>query len=194
MLRLYRSAPLTAPWISVRTTLLLGYTPHMARRVWRHCTVGTQTCGTDAFHQPPKICQAGNPNYWGPCVNSTACGYTGGGVGTACSLDSHCAQGLTCSDGKCKKTTDVSCLRDSDCASGYCDPIAGTCQAEPKKAGADCAQDSDYNRAKGYQCVNNTCQIPKPTSTPPPCGSGLDCVPSTKTLAGSFQCLSAGGI
>lgn len=192
-------APLTGPLdICGGLPCCMGYTPPSSGGGGGDggtCTVGDRKpCGTDGCSaNRQKICQAGNPNYWGPCVNSTACGYTGGGVGTACSLDSHCAQGLTCSDGKCKKTTDVSCLRDSDCASGYCDPIAGTCQAEPKKAGADCAQDSDCNRAKGYQCVNNTCQIPKPTSTPPPCGSGLDCVPSTKTLAGSFQCLSAGG-
>jgi len=138
------------------------------------CSVGDRKpCGTDgcANHQQ-KICQAGSPNYWGPCVNSTTCGYIGGGAGTTCSLDTHCnqTQGLKCINNKCQLTQTTTpkeinqgCSTNKECASGYCNPIAGTCQTKPKNAGEACTQDSECNRAKGYKCVNNKCQIPKPT-------------------------------
>jgi len=151
------------------------------------CNVGDRKpCGTDgcANHQQ-KICQAGSPNYWGPCVNSTTCGYIGGGAGTTCSLDTHCnqTQGLKCINNKCQLTQTTTpkeinqgCSTNKECASGYCNPIAGTCQTKPKNAGENCTKNSECDLFAGFSCITGKCQRPTPTSpTPKPPNTQLDC-------------------
>ena len=97
------------------------------------------------------------------CKNGSCFGAVGGGLGTCISCGDGVKNGdetgtdcggacATASNGNktCPLTT--ACKVDGDCASGYCDPSAKTCQSKPN--GGSCAADGDCGSA---HCVSGIC-------------------------------------
>lgn len=99
---------------------------------------------TDAA--PPSLPNQPPPASCRPKKEPEPRGPTLGTYGDPCTDTAQCQGGLTCTDGKCN--ADVSCERDSDCASGAC--IDNICSL-PDCDGEDCLDDRTPKNWFGLQ-------------------------------------------
>ena len=120
----------------------------------------------------------GNVTLKGNCVCGRDCGATTSPMcqSITCSGVDSCKSypgcKSTCTNGKCRACSDITCTTNSDCCSGICNN--GSC-AQCKIPGANCASNADC--CTGLVCagIQGVCQPPEPTTTmpPPQPGGGL---------------------
>jgi hypothetical protein len=102
-------------------------------------------------------CPTSNPCMVGTCdVVTDTCMEVPGNNGAPCSLGDPCVVSSTCLSGVCQPGQVVDCsFLDSDCGTGYCDPMGG-CKSMPKNDGTPC-NDFQFCTVQD-QCVSGSCK------------------------------------